>query len=240
EHRIWWALGLGGLDGVGGVTSQYLPAQRLLERSPQDPVHVINRPRGKPAFAVKAAAGERLGIGGADVSRLQLRERQAAQQRHDILAAQLGIALERSGRDLSVHVLEPALEEGGDRHAGGIDRGAGLQLGDEAGALGLRLARGADEAVPAALALAGGVLRVDDDRPMSRRTLPGMALTTHPPFFPETSHSTRLVCLPATKRHDCVASPSLKPEAARNTPIPLDRLLASSREAAAGCFRSRR
>src|SRR5262249_13000274 len=58
-----------------------------------------------------------------------------------------------------------------------IDCGAGLRLGDQAGALDLRLPLVAGEAVPAAFALAGlRIAHVNDDGPMTGRAFADMAL----------------------------------------------------------------
>jgi hypothetical protein len=75
----------------------------------------------------------------------------------------------RPWRDLAGHVLNPSVEEGGDRHAGRFDAGAVLHLGQQTGALNLRLALGSLEGVPALLTLVGGVAPVNDDGPMAGR-----------------------------------------------------------------------
>jgi hypothetical protein len=68
-------------------------------------------------------------------------------------------------------VLKPSLEEGGERHAGGFDVGALVQIGDQAGAFDLGLALAALEGMPALPALAGDrVGHVDDDGPVAGRT----------------------------------------------------------------------
>src|SRR5262249_12397889 len=83
----------------------------------------------------------------------------------------------RPGRDLPLHVLDPALEEGSDRHAGGINMGAVLALGQQPGALDLGLPLGAGKGMPAALALAGlRIAHVNNDGPMSGRPLAEMPL----------------------------------------------------------------
>src|SRR5262249_18845736 len=140
-----------------------------------------HRTRGKAPSAIPAAAGERCGVGGADMGRLQFRQRQSSQRR-EVLAAQLGVALMRPGRYLPLHVLDPALEESGDRHAGG-DVGAVLQIGDQAGSLYLRLALRASEAVPAPLALTGlRIARVDDDGPVTGGAFADVALHLFSPM----------------------------------------------------------
>jgi hypothetical protein len=78
---------------------------------------------------------------------------------------------------LSLHVLDPALEERRERHASGVDLPAFLHLRDQASALDLCLSFGAGEGMPAALACA--VLRiahVDDDGPMAGRPFADVAL----------------------------------------------------------------
>jgi len=68
--------------------------------------------RRKAALAVSATAGECLGIGLGDMSRLKLRKRQRAQQRREVLAGKLGVALKRSRRYLALHVFDPAIKKG--------------------------------------------------------------------------------------------------------------------------------
>src|SRR5262245_10899314 len=64
----------------------------------------------------------------------------------------------------------------GDRDPVRVDGDSALRLRDQLGALDLRLALGAGERMPAALALAGlRVVRVDHDGPMSGRTFTDVA-----------------------------------------------------------------
>src|SRR5262245_24935128 len=82
----------------------------------------------------------------------------------------------RPGRHLTLHVLDPAFEEGRNSHPGGFDGGAFLQLSNQAGAFDLRLPLGAPEAVPTLLALTAlRIAHVDDDCPMAGRTFADVA-----------------------------------------------------------------
>jgi hypothetical protein len=75
---------------------------------------------------------------------------------------------------LTLHVLDPALEEGRDRLASGVDQGAFLGFEDQAGALDLSLPLRAHEVVPAAFALAGlRIMDVENDGPVPRGTFDG-------------------------------------------------------------------
>src|SRR5262249_7954791 len=122
----------------------------------------------KAALAVPTATGKRFRVGGADVGRLQLRQREASQQRRDVLAAKLGVAFVRPGRHLALHVLDPALKENRDGHPRRIDAGAVLQFRDQARGLYLRLSLRARKAMPAAPTLAGlRISHVDDDGPVA-------------------------------------------------------------------------
>src|SRR5262245_65926078 len=81
------------------------------------------------------------------------------------------------GRDVARHVLDPAVEEGGDRQPGWLDGSAALQFCEQPSNLYLRLALRASEAMPAALALPSlRITHVDDDGPMAGRALADMAL----------------------------------------------------------------
>src|SRR5262249_37798191 len=82
----------------------------------------------------------------------------------------------RSGRDLALHVLDPAFEEGGDRQPGWLDGSAALQFCEQPSNLYLRLALRASEAMPAPLAFPSlRITHVDDDGPMAGGTLADMA-----------------------------------------------------------------
>jgi hypothetical protein len=77
---------------------------------------------------------------------------------------------------LTLHVLDPALEEGRDRLASGVDQGAFLGFQYQAGALDLSLPLRAHEAVPAAFALAcPGIPDVENDGPVPWGTFAKMA-----------------------------------------------------------------
>src|SRR6516164_8470166 len=111
------------------------------------------------------------------VGRLQFRERQTAEQRHNVLTAQFRIAFVRAWRYLSLHVLDPPLEESGDGLPLGLDVSAALHLGDQPRAFLLGLPLSTDKRVPAALALTGcRIAHVDNDGPMAGRPLADMAL----------------------------------------------------------------
>src|SRR5215831_9071427 len=142
-------------------------------------MHVGHSPRRKPALPVPTATGERVGIGLGDMGRLKLWGCQGPQQRREVLPTQLGVTFMRPGRDLSLHVLDPAFEEGRDGHARGVDVGAVLQLGDQAGGLDLRLSLGARKGMPTAFAIAGlRIARVNHDGPVT-----GRAFAKMPPHF---------------------------------------------------------
>src|SRR5262245_7008702 len=82
----------------------------------------------------------------------------------------------RSGRDLALHVLDPAFEEGGDRQPGWLDGSAALQFCEQPSNLYLRLALRASESMPAPLAFPSlRITHVDDDGPMAGGTLADMA-----------------------------------------------------------------
>src|SRR5262249_8903790 len=82
----------------------------------------------------------------------------------------------RSGRDLALHVLDPAFEEGGDRQPGWLDGSAALQFCEQPSNLYLRLALRASESMPAPLAFPRlRITHVDDDGPMAGGTLADMA-----------------------------------------------------------------
>src|SRR5262245_32068789 len=136
----------------------------------------MNAGRRKAALAVPTAAGEGISVSLGYVGRLQFRERQAAEQRHNVLTAQFRIAFVRAWGYLSLHVLDPPLEEAGDGLPLGLDVSAALHLGDQPRAFLLGLPLGALERVPAALALSGlRIANVDDDGPMAGGTLADMA-----------------------------------------------------------------
>jgi hypothetical protein len=87
-----------------------------------------------------------------------------------------------------LHVLDPALKEGRDRHAGGIDTGAVLKLRNQARAFDLCLTLRSLETVPTALALAGGrIAHVGHDGPMAGRTFADVAF--HLSFLSRSSRS---------------------------------------------------
>src|SRR5215475_3812577 len=71
----------------------------------------------------------------------------------------------------------------GNRDPGWIDGPTALQFHDQASTLDLRFLLGALERMPAALALAGTVLHVDDDGPVTGRPLADMAPHFEPSFL---------------------------------------------------------
>ena len=76
------------------------------------------------------------------------------------------VPLVRARGDLRRHVLDPAIQEAGERRFVRLDVGARRHLRDEAGALLLRLTLGPFEAVPLATALPRlRVRHVEDDGP---------------------------------------------------------------------------
>jgi hypothetical protein len=91
------------------------------------------------------------------------------------------ISFKRARRDVGFGVFEPTLQELRNGLLGGLEIGAAAHLGDKARALCLRLAFGAFEGVPLALARAGsGVAKIEDDGPMARRALANVALHCFP------------------------------------------------------------
>src|SRR5262249_25736443 len=136
----------------------------------------MNAGRRKAALAVPTAAGEGISVSLGYVGRLQFRERQAAEQRHNVLTAQFRIAFVRAWRYLSLHVLDPPLEEAGDGLPLGLDVSAALHLGDQPRAFLVGLPLGALAGMPFTLALAAvWISHVDDDGPMTGRPLADMA-----------------------------------------------------------------
>jgi hypothetical protein len=104
----------------------------------------------------------------------------------------------RARRDLAFHVLNPALEEGRNRHASGIDASAVLRLGEQPGTLDLGLALGARKGMPAALAFAGlRIAHVDDDGPMTGRPFANVAFHFSSPlsvFFDSLANAASASC----------------------------------------------
>src|SRR5262245_53842214 len=136
----------------------------------------MNAGRRKAALAVPTAAGEGISVSLGYVGRLQLRERQAAGQRHNVLTAQFRIAFVRAWGYLSLHVLDPLLEEAGDGLPLGLDVSAALHLGDQPRAFLVGLPLGALERVPAPLALISHrIAHFEDDGPMTGRPLADVA-----------------------------------------------------------------
>jgi hypothetical protein len=85
-------------------------------------------------------------------------------------------------------VIQPSVHEGGDRDLSGLDVGAGVHLGGETGALLLRLALAAGEAVPLSHPLARlWIGHIEDDGPSAGRTLADMALHGLPTHWTETA-----------------------------------------------------
>src|SRR5262245_31426819 len=127
----------------------------------------------------------------------------------------------RPGRDLPLHVLDPALEEGGDRHAGRVDVGAVLDLGQQPGALNLRLALGAREGMPTAFALSGlCITHIDDDGPTTGRPLPNMALHLFSPLAFSKASSRAIILSNFSFTASLTARAAISPSNISGTAVP--------------------
>src|SRR5262245_60223806 len=141
----------------------------------------MNAGRRKAALAIPTAAGEGISVSLGYVGRLQFRERQAAEQRHNVLTAQFRIAFVRAWRYLSLHVLDPPLEEASDGLPLRLDVSAALHLGDQPRTFLVCLPLAAVERVPAPFALARcRFAHVDNDGPMAGRALAKMSFHGSP------------------------------------------------------------
>lgn len=124
--------------------------------------------RRQAALPVPPAALDRLGVGFADIDRRELGQDLAPEQRHDVFQRDMGVPLVRARRDIRLDVTQPAFEEIRERHLGWLHIIPALHFSNQAGALDLRLALRAFEAVPFAAPLAARVLHVENDFEVSR------------------------------------------------------------------------